>query len=59
MESDSVVKGWRTVSLPEPLLEDVERVVRSGKYRSLSEFVRDAVREKLKELQRAREAGTE
>ncbi len=50
MESGSVVKGWRTVSLPESLLKDVEKIVASGRYSSLSEFIREAVREKLKEI---------
>ena len=38
------------MSLPEALLEEVERIVRAGKYSSLSEFVRDAVRDKLQEV---------
>lgn len=50
MESGNVVKGWRTVSLPESLLKDVEKIVASGRYSSLSEFIREAVREKLKEI---------
>ncbi len=34
-------------------LEEIERIVRSGRYRTLSEFVREAVKEKLERLRLA------
>jgi Arc/MetJ-type ribon-helix-helix transcriptional regulator len=46
-------KRFETVSVPVELLEEVERVVEERKngYTSVAEFVRDAVREKLQEIQ--------
>ena len=48
-----VVKKFETVSMPVELLEEVESVVKERKngYTSVAEFVRDAVREKLLEIQ--------
>ena len=47
-------KKFETVSMPVELLEEIERVVEERKngYTSIAEFVRDAVREKLQEIQR-------
>jgi Arc/MetJ-type ribon-helix-helix transcriptional regulator len=44
-------KGYRTVSLPEPLLEQVERYrLKHPEYTSTADLVKAAVREKLESL---------
>jgi Arc/MetJ-type ribon-helix-helix transcriptional regulator len=44
-------KGYRTVSLPEPLLERIEEYLSTHpEYTSLADFVKEAVREKLDSL---------
>ncbi len=47
-------KRYRTVALPEELYEKVEEIVRRGKlgYSSVSEFVKDAVRRRLEEIEK-------
>jgi Arc/MetJ-type ribon-helix-helix transcriptional regulator len=49
-------KGYRCVSLPKNLVDAVEELVKEGKYSSNSQFVGEAVRLRLEELQRAKEA---
>ena len=41
---------YRSVRLPEELIDEVERIVRSGKkgYKSIAEFIKEAIREKMK-----------
>ncbi|MFQ5951732.1 MAG: ribbon-helix-helix domain-containing protein [Candidatus Geothermarchaeales archaeon] len=45
-------KGYSAVSLPEDLLERVRQVIESerGGYSSIAEFVKEAIRLRLKEL---------
>ncbi len=45
-------KRYGTISLPQELLDRIEEVVDSGKfgYASASEFVKEAIRERLREL---------
>mgnify|MGYP000220983314 CR=1 FL=1 len=47
-----VRKKYRTISIPEELYLVVEEAVRSGKggYTSIGEFVKEAVRDRLREL---------
>jgi Arc/MetJ-type ribon-helix-helix transcriptional regulator len=45
----------KTVFTAEPeQLEEIRKVIRSGKYRSTSEFLREAVDEKLQRMRRER-----
>ena len=41
---------YRNVSLPSVLVEDIEEFVESKRYSSIAEFVKDAVRRRLDEL---------
>ncbi|MEM1607188.1 MAG: glycine cleavage system protein GcvH [Candidatus Bathyarchaeia archaeon] len=45
---------WKTVSIREELIEEVEKAVKTGKYRSISEFVSEAIRLRLEEIMRAK-----
>jgi Arc/MetJ-type ribon-helix-helix transcriptional regulator len=46
-------RGWKTTVLKEELHERVRRLVDAGLgYRSLSEFIEDAVRRRVEELER-------
>ena len=46
-------KRYRNVAIPEELYERCEEIVKSGilGYSSVSEFIRDAVRRRLEEIQ--------
>ena len=46
-------KYYQTVSLPRSLLKEVSRTIKSSYrgYKSMAEFVREAVREKLDKIQ--------
>ena len=48
---------YRSVRLPEELVDQVEEVIRSGKYgyKSIAEFIKVAVRDELKEVEGAGE----
>jgi metal-responsive CopG/Arc/MetJ family transcriptional regulator len=45
-------KGWKTIALPEELIQKIDKMVESQHhgYRSRNEFVTDAVRRRLEEL---------
>lgn len=43
---------WKTVSLRQKLVEDVEKTLETGRYRSISEFVSEAIRLRLEEVSR-------
>mgnify|MGYP000680998150 CR=1 FL=1 len=46
-------KGYRTVTIPEELYEIIREIVKNRKkygYGNVSEFVRDALRRRLREL---------
>lgn len=45
---------WRTVSVRQELIEEIEKIVKTGLYRSVSEFVAEAIRLRLEELMRTR-----
>ncbi|MEM2675722.1 MAG: glycine cleavage system protein GcvH [Candidatus Bathyarchaeia archaeon] len=44
---------WKTVSIRQELIREIERIIRTGRYRSISEFVSEAIRLRLEELMRA------
>jgi Arc/MetJ-type ribon-helix-helix transcriptional regulator len=41
---------WKTVSIRQELIKEIERVLVTGRYRSISEFVSEAIRRRLEEL---------
>jgi len=43
---------WKTVSLRRELIKEIEKVIKAGRYRSISEFVSEAIRLRLEELRR-------
>lgn len=43
---------WKTVSLRQKLVKEVEKTLETGRYRSISEFVSEAIRLRLEELSR-------
>jgi len=45
---------WKTVSIRQELIEEVERVIKTGRYRSISEFVSEAIRLRLEGLTRTK-----
>jgi Arc/MetJ-type ribon-helix-helix transcriptional regulator len=46
-----MVDGFRRISLPSPLVDTVERLVKKTKrYRSIADFVAEAVRLRLEQL---------
>ena len=47
---------YRSVRLPEELIEQIEDVIKSGKYgyKSIAEFIKAAVREELKDLEHSK-----
>jgi glycine cleavage system H protein len=45
---------WRTVSIRQKLIKEIEEAVESGRYRSISEFVSEAIRLRMEELMRAK-----
>ncbi|MEM2263490.1 MAG: glycine cleavage system protein GcvH [Candidatus Bathyarchaeia archaeon] len=44
---------WKTVSIRQELIKEIERLLKTGRYRSISEFVSEAIRLRLEELMRA------
>ena len=44
---------WKTVSIRQELINEIARVLKTGRYRSVSEFVSEAIRLRLEELLRA------
>jgi len=43
---------WKTVSIRQELIKEIEEAIRTGRYRSISEFVSEAIRLRLEELMR-------
>jgi Arc/MetJ-type ribon-helix-helix transcriptional regulator len=41
---------YRNISLPSALVEEIEEIIESKKYSSIAEFVKDAIRRRLDEL---------
>jgi glycine cleavage system H protein len=44
---------WKTVSIRQELINEIEKVIKTGRYRSISEFVSEAIRLRLEEISRA------
>jgi len=45
---------WATVSIRGELIEEVRKILKSGRYRSISEFIAEAIRLRLEELSQSR-----
>ncbi|MCS7114804.1 MAG: glycine cleavage system protein GcvH [Nitrososphaerota archaeon] len=43
---------WKTVSIRQELIKEIEKAIETGRYRSISEFVSEAIRLRLEELMR-------
>ena len=43
---------WKTVSIRQELIKEIEKALDTGRYRSISEFVSEAIRLRLEELMR-------
>jgi len=43
---------WKTVSIRQELIKEIEKALETGRYRSVSEFVSEAIRLRLEELMR-------
>jgi len=43
---------WKTVSIRQKLIEEIVKAIEAGRYRSISEFVSEAIRLRLEELMR-------
>ncbi len=43
---------WKTISIREELTNEVEKAIKTGRYRSTSEFVSEAIRLRLEEIMR-------
>lgn len=44
---------WKTVSIRRKLIEEIEKAIETGRYRSISEFVSEAIRLRMEEFMRA------
>jgi glycine cleavage system H protein len=44
---------WKTISIRQELIKEIEKIIKTGRYRSISEFVSEAIRLRLEELTRA------
>lgn len=47
------MSDWKTVSIRQELIHEIEEAIRTGRYRSISEFVSEAIRLRLEDLMRA------
>ncbi len=45
--------NWKTVSIRQELIKEIEKALETGRYRSISEFVSEAIRLRLEEFMRA------
>ena len=41
---------WKTVSIRQELTKEIEKIIKTGQYRSISEFISEAIRLRLEEL---------
>jgi glycine cleavage system H protein len=46
------ISDWKTISIRQELIKEIEEAVRTGRYRSISEFVSEAIRLRLEEMMR-------
>ncbi len=50
-----MVQRYRTVKLPEELVNEIERIIKKHKrygYRSIAEFVAEAIRRRIEEIEK-------
>jgi Arc/MetJ-type ribon-helix-helix transcriptional regulator len=40
---------WKTISIRQELIKEIEKIIKTGRYRSISEFVSEAIRFHLQE----------
>lgn len=52
------MRDWATISLREELISEVRELLKVGRYRSVSEFVSEAIRLRLEEISRSRGPAT-
>jgi len=45
-----MLPNWATVSLREELINEIRKILKTGRYRSISEFVAEAIRLRLEEI---------
>lgn len=50
---------WKTVSIRQELIREIGKIIKTGQYRSISEFISEAIRLRLEELMRAEAPSTE
>lgn len=43
---------WKTVSIRQELIKEIQKIIETGRYRSISEFVSEAIRLRLEEIMR-------
>ena len=46
------MSGWKTVSIRQELIKEIEKAIKTGRYRSTAEFVSEAIRLRLEEITR-------
>ena len=44
---------WRKISIRRELIDEIEKLVRLGRYRSIAEFVSEAIRLRLEQVSRS------
>jgi Arc/MetJ-type ribon-helix-helix transcriptional regulator len=52
------MRDWATISLREGLIKEVRELLKTGRYRSVSEFVSEAIRFRLEEISRSKGPAT-
>ena len=50
---------WKTISIRQELIKEIEKIIKTGRYRSISEFVSEAIRLRLEELARTEAPSTQ
>jgi Arc/MetJ-type ribon-helix-helix transcriptional regulator len=50
---------WKTVSIRQELIKEIEKIIKTGQCRSISEFISEAIRLRLEELRRVEATSTE
>jgi len=48
------MRDWTTISLREELINEIKELLKTGRYRSVSEFVSEAIRLRLEEISRSK-----
>ena len=51
--SGSIMSEWRKISIRRELIDEIEKLVRLGRYRSIAEFVSEAIRLRLEQVSRS------